>query len=200
LRPFWFSDEASGGRFRNSVLSTFDRLNDLPETPGPKFVFFHVLPPHDPFVFGPNGEDVTFHDVTGEDHGGRRGMKFFADQVRFVNQKVLESIDEILARSETPPIIILQADEGFESNEEVFGEDTMRDIRVKGLSAFYLPGKDASGLPQDLNIVNTFRYVFDLYFHTHLGILENHSYAEGEPAYNFDEVIEVRGDTAPTGG
>jgi hypothetical protein len=170
----------------------------MPETTGPKFVFWHILPPHDPFIFGDHGQPVTFVDKTGEDHGARVGMKFFVDQVEFVNQKILESIDQLLERSSSPPVIIFQADEGFEANEDVFGPKIMQDIRVKGLSAYYLPGKDASGLPQDLNTVNTFRYVFDLYFGTHLGMLESHSYAEGDKLFQFDE-IELRGDPAPSG-
>jgi hypothetical protein len=202
LRPFGgsfgLSEEASNQRYRTSVLSTFDRLNAMPETPGPKFVFWHILPPHDPFIFGAQGQPVTFVDRTGEAHGARVGMKFFVDQLQFTNQKILESIDQLLAQSKTPPVIIFQADEGFEANEDVFGPKVMKDIRVKGLSAYYLPGKDASGLPQDLNTVNTFRYVFDLYFGTHLGMLESHSYSEGDRLFQFDE-IKLRGDAASAG-
>jgi len=59
-----------------------------------------------------------------------------------------------------------------------------------------LPGADASSLPQDLNTVNTFRYLFDLYFGMHMGMLKSASYAEGDYLYQPVE-IEVTGDSAP---
>lgn len=177
---FGFSESATDERFRQSVLSAFDKLKATPEIPGPKFVFFHTLIPHDPFVFGASGEKVTFSDPTGDRHDMREGIPFYVGQLRFSSQLLLESIDEILANSKAPPIIILQADEGFEVNEEVFGKAAVEDIRVKGISAFYIPGKVMSGLPQNLNSVNTFRYLFDLCFGTHFGMLENASYRDGD--------------------
>jgi len=190
---FGFSDAASDERFRRSVLDAFDLLNATPEIPGPKFVFFHTLIPHDPYVFGSQGESVTFRNPSDERLGSREGIPFYVRQLQFSNQLLLKSIDEILAHSKSPPIIILQADEGFQWNSETFGEEAMLDIRLKGLSAFYIPGKDVSGLPQNLNNVNTFRYLFDLYFNTHLDMLENASYGEGD--FPFQSVkLHVIGD------
>ncbi len=194
---FGFNDAASDERFRQSVLSAFDRLKATSEIPGPKFVFFHTLIPHDPFVFGPDGEKVTFPDSTGTRHDTQEGIPFYVGQLRFSNQLLMESIDAILANSNTPPIIILQADEGHELTEETFGIEITQDIRVKGISAFYIPGKDISGLPQNLNIVNTFRYLFDLRFGTHFGMLENASYRDGD--FLFQPVkLHVIGDPNPT--
>ena len=195
--PLGFSDDASDERFRRSVLAAFDRLKATPEIAGPKFVFFHTLIPHDPYVFGPQGEKVTFPNPTDERLGSQPGIKFFVAQIQFSNKQLLESIDAILANSKTPPIIIIQGDEGFQSNAQTFGEETMQDIRLKGLSAFYIPGKDVSGLPQNLNNVNTFRYLFDLCFGTHLGMLANASHAEGDYLFQPQE-IHVIGDTDPT--
>ena len=194
---FGFSDNASDERFRRSVLAAFDRLKATPQIPGPKFVFFHTLIPHDPYVFGPQGESVTFPDPTDDRLGSQEGVAFYVGQLRFSNQLLLESIDEILAHSETPPLIILQADEGFQSNPGTFGEKAVLDIRLKGLSAFYIPGKDVSQLPQNLNNVNTFRYLFDLCFGTQLGMLKNASYAEGDFPYQPLE-LHVIGDPDPT--
>lgn len=194
---FGFNDSATDERFRQSVLSAFDKLKATPEIPGPKFVFFHTLIPHDPFVFGASGERVTFFDPTGDRHDTEEGIPFYVEQLQFSSQLLLESIDAILANSKTPPIIILQADEGFEVNEEVFGKATVEDIRVKGISAFYIPSKDVSGLPQNLNSVNTFRYLFDLCFGTHFGMLENASYRDGD--FLFQPVkLHVIGDPDST--
>ncbi len=195
---FGFSDDASDERFRRSVLAAFDRLKAMPEIPGAKFVFFHTLIPHDPYVFGPQGERVTFPDPSDDRLGSQEGIAFYVGQLRFSNQLLLESVDEILAHSESPPIIIIQADEGFQSNPETFDEEAVLDIRLKGLSAFYLPGKDVSGLPQNLNNVNTFRYLFDLCFGTHLGMLENASYGEGDSPFQPLE-LHVIGDPTPVG-
>jgi hypothetical protein len=193
-----FSNDASDERFRQSVLLAFDRLNAMPGTPGPKFVFFHTLIPHDPYVFGPQGERVTFPKPSDDRLGSQEGIVFFVGQLRYANQLLLESVDTILAHSKAPPVIIIQGDEGFQSNADTFADEVMRDIRLKGLSAFYLPGKDVSNLPQDLNNVNTFRYLFDLYFGTQLGMLQNASYGEGEFPYQPLE-LHVIGDPDPLG-
>ena len=50
-----FDRAAADQRFRESVLSSFDQLGAAARAPGPKFVLFHTLVPHDPYVFGPRG-------------------------------------------------------------------------------------------------------------------------------------------------
>jgi hypothetical protein len=67
-------------------------------------------------------------------------MRYYVKQARFTETKLLEATDAILAQSKEPPIILIQADEGFESSEEDWGEATVRDMRVKGIAALYLPG------------------------------------------------------------
>jgi hypothetical protein len=89
-------------------------------------------------------------------------------------------------------VIVLQADEGFSSEPEVFGEEAMLDIRVKGLSAFYLPGIDRPGVPDPPNSVNALRFVFNLYLGTHYEMLDSASYAEGDLPYDFSQEIPVR--------
>jgi hypothetical protein len=109
-------------------------------------------------------------------------------QIQFLNRKLLETADAILARSKTPPIIVIQSDEGFEALPQDFGEAAVRDMRVKGLSAFYLPGQSKTRLPQDLNIVNSFRFLFARYFGAHLGMLKSVSYPEGDFPYRFEKM------------
>jgi len=43
---------------RDRVLFALDALEELSSTPGPKFVFAHIVSPHEPMVFGPNGETL----------------------------------------------------------------------------------------------------------------------------------------------
>jgi hypothetical protein len=57
------------------------------------------------------------------------------------------AIDAIRAKSKQPPVILLQADEGFEANETDWGEKAVRDMRVKGISALISPACRTSGPP-----------------------------------------------------
>jgi hypothetical protein len=187
-----FNDGASNERFRKTIRSEFSRLGDVPSQPGPKFVLFHTLMPHDPYIFGPHGENITFPDHSEEGHTRKIGMRYYAKQARFVETKLLEAVDAIQARSKEPPVILIQADEGFEANEKDWGEATVRDMRVKGIAALCLPGKGKLRPPAKLNTVNTLRFVFNSYLGTHYPLLRNASYPELDLPYQFEE-MRVRG-------
>jgi hypothetical protein len=183
--PFGFDDSARNGRFRHSVRRVFSQLEAVPRQTGPKFVFFHTLLPHDPYVFGPKGEAVTFPGHSDNDLGSRLGMRYYLKQLRYLNGKLLEAVDAILDGSTRPPVIVLQADEGFQADEGTFGEAAMQHIRVKGLIALYLPGAK-SALPEPPNTVNTLRFVFNRYLGTHYPLLRTASYPELDFPYQFE--------------
>jgi hypothetical protein len=185
---FGFDDSARNGRFRDSVRKVFSRLEAVPREPGPKFVFFHTLLPHDPYVFGPHGEAVTFPGHSDADLGSRLGMRYYLKQLRYLNGKLLEAIDAIQARSKRPPVIVLQADEGFQADEQTFSEAAMQQIRVKGLIALYLPGTGKKTVPEPANTVNTLRVVFNRYLGTHYPLLRSASHPELDFPYQFEEM------------
>jgi hypothetical protein len=185
---YGFSEAATNERFRKSVRSAFDQLGAVAAEPSPKFVLFHTLIPHDPYVFGARGQDVTFPDRSDTGHSTKLGMKYYVGQLQYLNRKLLEVTDAILAHSKTPPIIVIQSDEGFEALPEDFGESTVRDMRVKGLCAFYLPGRAKARVPQNLNTVNSFRFLFNQYFGTRYPLLRSASYPELDLPYEFEEM------------
>jgi hypothetical protein len=187
-----FNQSAVDERFRDTIRSQFASLGEVPLQPGPKFVLFHTLMPHDPYIFGAHGQAVTFHDKTGEDHTRRIGMRYYAQQIRYTETLLLRAIDAIQSKSKQPPVILLQADEGFEGNDTDLGEAVVRDIRVKGISAAALPGMPGARLPDKLNTVNTLRYVINRYFDAGYPMLPNKSYPEGDLPYQFEE-MKVRG-------
>jgi hypothetical protein len=184
--PWGFDDAANNARFRDSVDAVFSELDAQVPGDRPKFVVFHTLLPHDPFIVGPNGESITFPAEA--DHTGRVGMRYYLRQLQYVNHRLLESIDAIVAHSTTPPVIVLQADEGFEVNPDVFGEETAQEIRVKGLSALLLPGPGGPAVPQPPTTVNDLRLVFNRYLGTHYPMLDAHSYPELDLLYQFEEI------------
>lgn len=73
-------------------------------------------------------------------------------------------------------------------NPDLFGEGAARQIRVKGLSAFYLPDLRRPGVPHPGNSVNTLRFVFNQYLGTHFEMLRSASYLEGDAPFEYKEI------------
>jgi hypothetical protein len=152
---------------RQRILNAFDSLETLPaDVPGPKFVYAHVIAPHDPYVFGPNGEwlqNIPENQLVG-----------YRDQVNYVNARMIEIIDNLIEQSTQPPIIIIQGDHGAPINWEGYGYPKENKLAI--LNAYYLPGVEVGDILYDsITPVNTFRLVFDLYFNGNLGLLEDES-------------------------
>lgn len=194
LRPFAgrynFREKNINKWARNSVLNTFDQLSKIPTSnlKGPKFVFAHIMAPHGPYVFGRNGEEVELSLVKSPTY--REDMEAFLDQSIFISKKISEVVDRIISKSERPPIIVIQSDHGHYLDPKLAGDDLRKSIRTKNFSAFYLPGRDKKALPQDITAVNTFRFIFDRYFGTKYGLLENRSYTyNGQYPFRFVKIV-----------
>ena len=145
---------------RDRVLFALDVLEELSSTPGPKFVFAHIVSPHEPMVFGPNGE--TLERVPSYDKG-------YPDQIAYLNKRIVPIVDAILQNSPIPPIIIIQGDHGARQNVGEYG-------RLGILNAYYLPGGGDQGLYNSISPVNTFRVLFNTYFGQNYELLEDVSY------------------------
>ena len=97
---------------RRRILNAFSALATSPLEKGPFFFFAHLMCPHPPFVFGPNGEAVEpnyrFSMVDADRlHGaGDAAIKDYIvryrEQLAFLNKKILEAVDFILTRSPSP--------------------------------------------------------------------------------------------------
>jgi hypothetical protein len=188
--PVGFNNGGANARFRRSIRSAFSRLDAVPRGQGPKFVVFHTLVPHDPYIFGARGESVTFPSTADNVIHSRLGMAYYLRQLKFVEGKLLQTVDRIRARSKEPPVIVIQSDEGFES-AGTFPEEVSRDIRVKGLVALSLPGVTGVSAPQPPNSVNTLRYVYNRLFGTHYPMLRSASYPDGDFPYEW-KAMRVR--------
>jgi hypothetical protein len=179
----------------------FDELEKLAAAPGPKFVFAHVLVPHDPFVFGAEGEFLNLEDVA-----ARSLERNYREQVLFANRRLERFLDGALASS-PPPIIILQADEGppparYRSEGRRFRWQTASaaEIRHKTaiLNALYLPGFPRERLWPAMTPVNTFRLVLDYYFGAGIAPLQDRVYLfeSDDRPYRFRDVTAlVRAET-----
>lgn len=155
----------------------FESMSKVAEFQEPTFVFAHLMVPHFPFVFD---RDCHAESPTRGVWGFRDedDLKAYVDQLICVNRMVERLVDEILANSGSPPIIILQADHGPSADMGIF-------------NAFYLPGDGRSHLYASMTPVNTFRLIFDVYFGTELGLLEDRSYSSTDAhPYQFTQLAE----------
>jgi len=177
---------------RDLILSTLNALEDnLPFLPGPKFAFVHLLIPHSPYVFGPNGEPAeqygafTLGNTQGES-GEVPELIGYPNQVAFINTRILNAVNQIISSSRVPPIIILQGDHGN-------GRDSRDKVSI--LNAYYFPGISDQRLYPEITPVNTFRVLFDEYFGGQYGLLDDitfYSPMDEESKYDFKIVPNER--------
>jgi hypothetical protein len=142
---------------------------------GKKFVFAHILIPHQPFIFGPNGEEISNISSTSK-------VKGYREQVIYTNKLVRRLVTTILENSKRPPVIILQGDHGPRFN---YVEPDSMDESLLIFNAYYLPGSGDELVPPNITPVNSFRIVFNKYFGSGLPILPDISYFNSIP-YHYE--------------
>ncbi len=161
-------------RHRARMLNIFEKLEVVPEITEPTFTFAHFLAPHNPFVFGKDGEFVSRNTpfTLNDDPEMTSGFEYidgYVNQLIYVNTRTLEVVKAILDKSEQPPIIIIQGDHG--PSRWI----TSKSGRSYILNAYYIPdGYD--GLYPEISPVNTFRVIFNTTFGASMPLLEDESF------------------------
>ncbi|MCK4693211.1 MAG: hypothetical protein KAT23_06250 [Anaerolineales bacterium] len=148
---------------REQILLILDRLESIPDIEGPKFVMAHILAPHAPFVFGPQGEDIQQENVftlRGDVAVPPKSewIEGYLGQLIYINHRIEHILQVILDKSISPPIIIIQADHG------PYRKMTSDEAKMSILNAYYLPQEGEQLLYPGISPVNTFRVVFNHYF------------------------------------
>jgi len=171
VTDFWESTPADVKRHRGQFeenLYALERLQEIPDIPGKKFVYAHLFTTHQPFVFTADG-DIRF--PIAENNEGYR------NQVIYTNKRILEIIKKILEKSSSPPVIILQSDHNYLSTRE----------RGRILNAYYLPGDGSRFVTDSTTPVNTFRLIFNSYFGGDYELLQDKSYySPKDHPYQFE--------------
>jgi hypothetical protein len=186
---------------RRHILSAFAGLRDVAALDGDYFVYAHIIAPHPPFVFNEKGEVVT-HDTPFtlndanyyiRDHSQKSYITGYRRQIQYVNTLVLETIDAILARSTTPPIIIIQGDHGPGAHLHWGSlENTIPAERFGILNAYYFPDQEYELLYPSISPVNSFRVLFNHFFGAEYVLLpDRHYYSSWSFPFDFIEVTDV---------
>jgi len=165
-------------------------LAALPEIAGtrdrpPAFVFAHIPAPHQPTVFGEGGAPVAV-PITDGFYGDspierKEDPEEFKDRYRaqlpYLNERILEAIDGVIAEAVVPPVIVLFADHGSASRTDWNATDpatvdpTILLERTGTLLAALTPGH-AGVYPDDVSPTDMLRLLFDTYFGTDYGRAE----------------------------
>lgn len=175
-------NEIDGERYRERTMLDFNSATTLASMPGPKFVFMHIISPHEPFVFGPDGKPIDpapFMDqnqlYTQEEY-----IRGYREQVPFVDMMLEKTITTLITKSSSPLVIILQTDTAplFTNGADTF----------KILNAYYIPGHTRQLYP-GISPINTFRVIFNAYLGADLPLLKDVSYYSPIPQiYDFSVV------------
>jgi Sulfatase len=158
----------------------------------PVYVFAHILVPHGPYVFTPDGGclDRPAADARGELQG-------YVDQVSYADAIIKDVLAALQAPERPEPVILIQADEGpfpRRPNAIPWQDATVEELRIKTgiIAAYHFPGGDYRALRQDITPVNSYRAIFNTVFGTEFAMLPDRIYAfpSDWEIYEFHDVTE----------
>lgn len=142
------------------VKYTFAELPELPAMEGPKFVLVHIMVPHEPYIFTPNGEYKYDGDI----------IKGYTSNISFLNNNLPTILKKIIGNSKIPPVIILQGDHG----SNMHSNDPERRLSI--LNAYYVNDSAKNLLYPTISPINTFRVIFDAYFNGKYELIPDKGY------------------------
>ena len=155
----------------------------------PSFVLAHLLTPHAPHVFGPNGEEVATEtafkivpQILGNaDRRTRQQayIKGYRGEVEYSTKQILGVIQNLISTTTRPLVVILQGDHGPQSQYYTEGDRPTRkrlNERLPILNAIYTSGDSLQGAYPAMTPVNTFRLLFNQYLNTAYPPLPDRSY------------------------
>lgn len=168
------------------VARQIDAIKAIGERPEPVYVFAHILVPHGPEVFTPEGRCLS-REASAE----RGEFQGYIDQIAYADRIIREIVMHLQADDRTPPIILIQADEGPfpERDYRIPWQDaSAEELRIKTgiLNAFYFPGGDYRALRPDITPVNSFRAVLNTHFGTGFPQLPDRIFAFPNDARIFE--------------
>lgn len=168
---------------RERVMFGLEQLPRIPgDYPSPKFTYAHIIFPHPPFVVDEHGSQLA--------NAPANELEAYADQIAYLDQRLLSIMDDILENSASPPVIILQGDHGATVAYQDHGIDPAQRLGI--LNAYYLPPYSRENGIQErpgellypsISPVNSFRLIFDAYFNAGYGLLEDRSIVGRQSPY-----------------
>ena len=174
----YFMEQHQTDTRRDIVRCTFNELSEIAlQSNGPTYVFAHLYVPHPPFIFGPNGENVT------PDHSEISGLQSWENPQGYLNQ-LIYATSEIsvvitnIVENDPNAIIILQGDTGTLTGTDI-STTTIKDIYQSRSILYAVRIPDVNNFENAIP-VNTYRIIFNNYFGMNYEYLEHRIYMANE--------------------
>jgi uncharacterized membrane protein len=158
-------------------MNTFDRLDQITSTDSPRFVFAHILSVHTPYVWDEQG---TFSNSLENTPAN------YVRQIPYHNERMLAIIENILAKSANPPIILLLSDHGYRSKDQPVEQGFNNFIAVYG------PDDLKSQMYDTITPVNLFRLVYNELFDGNYELLPDDQFHSADESDN-SPFVQVSG-------
>jgi hypothetical protein len=169
---------------RHQIQWVFDHL-EAAET-RPTFTFVHIVAPHPPFVFEPDGsyrpsgQKLTFADgsawITIRGSSEEDYAEGYLAQLQYTNHQLIPALSRIIAKDPQAAIFLL-SDHGPGKGldwSSAHRTDIMERLAIQ--LAVRLPNQRYDSFYDSMTSVNAFRAFFNEVLGTQLPLLEDHSY------------------------
>ena len=172
----YFMEQHQTDTRRDIVRCTFNELSEIAlQSNGPTYVFAHLYVPHPPFIFGPNGENVT------PDHREISGLQSWENPQGYINQLIYATnqvsvVIKNIVKNDPNAIIIVQGDTGTLTGTDI-ETYTMKDVYQRHSILYAVRIPDVNNL-ESVMPVNTYRIIFNNYFNMDYEYLEQHIYTD----------------------
>lgn len=184
--PFWTTSGANSQfeltrktRIRQYILDNLQKLEAAihEKSTKPKFVYAHLMLPHDPYYFDEKGKynpDSLVYHVAPD---------LYIKQLMYTNTFLTRIVDELMNDNGREKIVIIEGDHGYREYPE---RSKMPEI-FRNLNAYFFPDKNYRLLYDSISPVNSFRIVLDQYFHKNYSLLPDSSIYVKSPDLSFEK-------------
>jgi hypothetical protein len=184
----------------DEMEAKLDAIAALADGRRPRFVFAHLLIPHEPYLFNADCSHRTAY-WPASDYGAERerARAAYLAQVSCTNRMLERLVGQILRRSRVPPVIVLQGDHGhaFLTLDPRNGAQPPRgqlapeqiSERLDAFGAYYLPGGGDAALYPGMTAVNLLPAVLNHYLDAGIPLREDRVYwATLHPPFNLERL------------
>jgi len=144
-------------------------LNELKvNSDTPRFVYVHIVLPHEPFYFNSDGKEVSDTDILLNRIDLKQG---YLGQLKYCNRLLKDLIQKVPMSPGNERVVIIQGDHGFRN----YAMQVPINKIFMNLNTYYFSDGDYSQLYDGISPVNSFRVVLNKYFCQSLPMLRDSS-------------------------